>query len=202
MRLFLIIILILCSSCTSKEERAQNKARWKALYAVAEKEIVQTGRIKLACEIAANAKIHVKKEQYTDYKTEVVGSESWGGQTFCNPNGVGGQYCYTLQDSRDITQEVPYLSTRDANVEKRAEFKDACGCRNKDFNYVLPPNFDVGDITYSEKYLIDNWKEQIPSRLGKWTVPLKKERKTHCMAKDEYFKKQPWYQRIPIVKHK
>jgi hypothetical protein len=126
MRLFLILVVLLFSSCTSKEEKARMavieqaaEQQRQANIEQAEKDIVKHGRVILACRIAANAKIPVKKERYTAFRTQVVGSKTTGGGKSCWTDVWENVHCNNYKRTKDITQQVPYEETRDANGGKR-----------------------------------------------------------------------------------
>ena len=200
-----LVILIVLSDCTSKEERARQDALKKDRIVNAEKDIVSFGRVKLICELASKRLIKVKNEKYTAFKTVVTGTKKTGGGEHCWKDVYGNEYCNSYDRTKDITTEVPYKAIRDVNKGKRAEFKDACGCKNKDFKFYTDGVIRLGDITYSEDYLKESWinnarKAAKQSNFNARSLRYSVNRRKHCEGKKDYFKQQSWYSSIPIVK--
>jgi len=203
----ILVTLFALSACTSKEERARQDALMKERIEAAEEGIVSFGRVKLSCKRSSKRQIKVKNEKYTAFNTVVTGTKKTGGGEHCWTDVYGNVWCNSYDNTEDITTQVPYEATRDANNSKRAEFKDACGCKNKDFKFYTNGELYLGDITYSEAYLKESWinnarKAAKRSNFNASVLKFDGSRKKHCEGKKEYFKQQSWYSSIPIVKHK
>lgn len=202
-----LVTLLALAACTSKEERARQHALMQERIKAAEEGIVAFGLVKLTCERASKRHIKVKNEKYTAFKTVVTGTKKTGGGEHCWRDVYGNMWCNSYDNTEDITTQIPYEATRDANISKRAEFKDACDCNNKDYKFYTNGEFYLGDITYSEAYLQESWinnarKAAKASNFNANVLKFGISRKKHCEGKQEYFKQQSWYNRIPIVKLK
>ena len=212
LRLALITFLsFLMLGCTSQETKEQNKEAVSTL----KENAVQYGKIQLACVRAAEKHIPVKKEKYTAFRTVVTDKVKTGSSTHCWRDYYGNLYCNEKEKTKEITTEVPYEATKDVNVQTRNEFKDACGCRNKDYRYIFAPQsryyrFSLGDTTYSAEYLEKKWRDDVKPRNGMrynyWIKGLLEEaiaqtnqRTDHCAGKRQYYAAQKWYKKIPLL---
>ena len=205
---FLSISMLGCTTQETKQKR-------KEAETVLKQAAVDYGKIQLACVRAAKINIPVKKEKYTAFQTVVTGKVKTGSSEHCWRDVYGNVYCNEIDETEDITTQVPYEATKDVNARTRTEFQDACACRNKDYrNFFAPQSryytFSLGDTTFSAEYLEKKWREDVKPpggmRYGFWVEGLLKEsiahsnqRTEYCAGKEAHFKKQTWYKKIPIV---
>ena len=225
LRYLLLICFIILASCSTKEERAERaaeraakKAQWVEVYQNA---FVRRGNIKLACLKSAAKFIKSKPEQCTKNRPVIVGSQNTGTFVYCFPADMyGNRVCDSKTKSEPIISTETYQTTCDANAEKRDEFIEACECKN---GLGLQPTVEglyvrASDLKYSKEYLEKKWRE---AGRGYATTGLKDEngrtwyattqsripdnpyifnhKGEQCDAKNDYFRKQSWYKRIPVV---
>jgi hypothetical protein len=226
MRYFFMTCFILLASCATKQERAEiraenaiKQAQWEEVYQNA---FVKRGNIQLACLKSAAKFIKNKPEQCTKTRPVLVGSQNTGTFVYCFPPDMyGNQVCDSKTKSEPMFGTETYQTTCDANAEMRDEFIEACECKNR---LHLQPEVDglyvkASDLKYSKEYLEKKWREDgwsyattglVDEKNGRKQYPLTSNRtpddpwifdhkREQCDAKNDYFRKQSWYKRIPVV---
>jgi len=212
MRYFLIGILVIMASCTSKEEKAAQVAARAAFVSSMENTFDRRVSILVNCKKAANRHVREKPQQCTKTRSVVVGSKLADSTEYCFPPDMyGNQFCHTDQTTEPVYGSQTYQGTCDANLEKREDFVAACECKNKLYSEPVKGKISSSiSISQSDlKYSLDYLQERARIKYISYNTVRKFDPKKlldgdydkgQCDAKQQYYRKQSWYKRIPVVK--